>query len=71
MLTLSNPAHHDDNREKAVFYGAECRCGWTTKLTENPLDMSIQQLAHAKKTRHTRFWEYEITRHPAQVGIPR
>jgi hypothetical protein len=70
MLILRNPARHGDNRQRAVFFGAECRCGWTTKLTENPLDMTAQQLAHTKKTRHTRFWEYEITRHPAQADVP-
>jgi len=70
MLILRNPQRHGDDRPTVAFFGAECRCGWTTKLAENPLDMSTEQLAHTRRTGHSRFWEYEIKRHPSRTGIP-
>lgn len=70
MLILRNPSAHSDSRETAAFFGAECRCGWTTKLAENALDMGVQQLAHTKRTGHSQFWEYEITRHRSRTRIP-
>jgi hypothetical protein len=69
MLILRNPAHHSDNRDSVVFFGAECRCGWTTKVTDEPLEMIVQQLAHTKRSRHTQFWEYVITRYASSAAL--